>query len=176
MRFTHTTIDNLLNAGFRQALLAFRVPEILNFRDVSPKFGINYAEILDFRENGGETPDVNFLVTAGVQFPNWQIQVKHPGEITLDSVDGTPLPAGTARFTVGQDLDAIIDNDQTATVFRFDRSSLSPEQAYRTEHAVNWMELENRVRLRTTGEIMRVDPDQEVVVRAITWIFLTGTP
>ena len=158
--------------------LAFSAPEFLDFGTITPQFGTTFIELPDLPSNGSrpaQIPDtnVNFQVTAGEHLSNWRIDVRHDAPLNLRHRDHTE---SVPKFI---DRDALVFFAGSGSIF----GNSQRVYAYKGNDAgwdngvytINWMELENRLRIRTTSPLIEIDT-AETVRTPITWIFIPEAP
>ena len=160
--------------------LAFTAPEFLDFGAISPQFGTNFIELPTTEARGdrpAQIPDtnVNFVVTAGEHFPNWRIDVRHDTPITLrhrDHSDQSPkiLDPDALVFLAGST--PIFGATQRAYTYNGGSDEIGWQDGLYT---INWMSLQNRLRIRTTTPLIEVDTS-ETIKTPINWIFIPGAP
>jgi len=158
--------------------LAFSAPDFLDYGAISPQFGTNFIDLPTMEARGdrpAQIPDtnVNFFVTAGEHFPNWRIDVRHDSPITLrhrDHSDETPmfLDPNSLVFVAGNT--PIFGAAQRVYTYNGDETGWQDGI-----YTINWLSLQNRLRIRTTSPLIEVDTS-ETIRTPINWIFIPGAP
>ncbi|MCL2279420.1 MAG: hypothetical protein FWC20_08465, partial [Oscillospiraceae bacterium] len=147
--------------------LAFAAPDFLDFGAISPQFGTNFIELptTEARDDRpAQIPDtnVNFVVTAGEHFPGWRIDVRHDTPITLrhrDHSDETPkfLDPDALVFLAGST--PIFGAAQRVYTYNGGSDEIGWQDGLYT---INWMSLQNRLRIRTTTPLIEVDTSETI--------------
>jgi hypothetical protein len=158
--------------------LAFSAPPILDYGVISPEFGTNFIELPSLPAKGDRpaqdpATSVNFHVTAGEHIPNWRIDVRHDTAINLRHRDHTTenprsLDPSALSFMAGNS--PIFGASQRVYAYN-DQVGNWQDGVY----TINWLNLQNRLRIRTTSPLIEVDTTEKLKT-PINWIFIPASP
>jgi hypothetical protein len=156
---------------------AFSAPSTLHFGVIRPQFGTNFIELPSLLANGDRpaqdpATNVNFYITAGEHIPNWRIDVRHDTAINLrhrDSREENPRHLDPSELTFMAGDSPIFGASQK--VYTYNDADKWQDGVY----IINWLNLQNRLRIRTSSPIIEVDTTQKLKT-PINWIFIPASP